>query len=100
METTNSSTHKTIEYTIWIIGMLGILFVIMNQNTIGGASFITKEYFPFILIASMVLISLSLILKIRREKKAKPFSVYNHLYEIIRTAGGLGFAIYALIQNW
>ena len=99
MESTATTQQKTIELIIWAIGMVGVFLAVMPLNGAGEPGFIAKQYVPFILIVSMVLITFSLVLEIKRTRKSKRFSIYNHLFEILRTVGGLAFAIYALLQN-
>jgi hypothetical protein len=98
MTTDTTAKAKTIEFVIWLIGALGILFVVVNQNTVAGTGPITKQYFPYILITGILLISASLILKIVRESKHKDFSIFRYSYQILRSLGAIGFAIYALVQ--
>ncbi len=97
MDAKLESREKTIELVLWIIGILGIALVMVNQNTVSGVGFLTKNYFPVILVLSMIFISLSLFLKINRDRKKRDFSVWNHSLQIIRTAGGLALAIYYLL---
>jgi CDP-diglyceride synthetase len=99
MEATAISKQKTIEFAIWLVGVIGIMVVIVYQRNLIDKGYNTKGYFSYILFASIILLVTSLVLKIKREQKMRRFSILNHTREIIRTLAALGFAIYALMQN-
>ena len=58
MQTKTFGGQQSVEFILWIIGVLGILLVLINQNTITGTTVLTKPYFTYVLLASVFLIGL------------------------------------------
>lgn len=96
MEKEEVSKSKNIELTTWVIGMVGILIVIISQSKTALSGFMPVTFYPYLLIVSMLLMSTSLFLKLKRESKKKHFSIFMYTREILRTVAGLGIAFYYL----
>lgn len=99
MKNEDQEQNKKIEFTIWVLGMVGILLIVISRSQTGASGFLNVSYYAPILIASMLLLCTSLFMKLKRESKKKNFSVLFHTREIIRTVAGLGLAIYYLIDS-
>ena len=97
MDNAEIEQQKKIEFIIWLAGMAGILLVIISQSKTAAAGFLSVKLYAPILLVSMLFLCTSLFMKIKRERKKKKFSIFNHTRELIRVVVGLGIAIYYLI---
>lgn len=99
MKIQTTSDRKTATLLLWFVGFIGLFLVVLNQQKVNGIHFISAQFFPYILLFSILFFSASLIIRILADRKKQKFTLLNYDNEIIRTIGGLILAIYLLNQS-